>query len=142
MDSWSSRVVTDLVILQHQVNSCTCIETSPTQGDGDYQEDNCVKRHSRRDAPTCHSHLTAFLHERAVPSLIPRPLPDFISQPWRKINFLHGCKIKSWSGLGTRLNSSYISSTCPGIADELAVAHPGQWVAMHSTRAHKNGRLE
>ena len=28
-------------------------------------------------------------------SLVPRPLPDFISQPWRKI--------KSGSGLGTRL---------------------------------------
>ena len=26
--------------------------------------------------------------------------PDFISQPWRK---LHGCEIKSGSGLGTRL---------------------------------------
>ena len=30
-------------------------------------------------------------------SLVPRPLPDFISQPWRKIG------IKSGSGLGTRL---------------------------------------
>ena len=81
-------------------------------------------------------------------SLVPRPLPDFISQPWRKIGrrpgikstsrtgygglgqyvtwtrfvlsppfpvrdvvlipgllpiFLHGCEIKSGSGLGTRL---------------------------------------
>ena len=34
-----------------------------------------------------------------VLSLVPRPLPDFISQPWRKI----GCEIKSGSGLGTRL---------------------------------------
>ena len=34
------------------------------------------------------------------PSLIPRPLPDFVSQLWI---FLHGCKIKSGSGLGKRL---------------------------------------
>ena len=32
-------------------------------------------------------------------SLVPRPLPDFILQPL----FLHGCEIKSESGLGTRL---------------------------------------
>ena len=32
-------------------------------------------------------------------SLVPRPLPDFISQP-----FFHGCAIKSGSGLGTRLS--------------------------------------
>ena len=31
-------------------------------------------------------------------SLVPRPLPDFISQPWRKIG------IKSGSGLRTRLH--------------------------------------
>ena len=36
-------------------------------------------------------------------SLVPRPLPDFISQPWRNPIFLHGCEIKSGSGLGTRL---------------------------------------
>ena len=35
-------------------------------------------------------------------SLIPRPLPDFISQPWRKIG---SCEIKSGRGLGTRLLS-------------------------------------
>ena len=34
-------------------------------------------------------------------SLIPRPLPDFISQLWRKI----GCEIKYESSLGTRLVS-------------------------------------
>ena len=39
---------------------------------------------------------------RGDSSLVPRPLPDFISQPWRKI-FLHSCEIKSGSGLGTRL---------------------------------------
>ena len=33
-------------------------------------------------------------------SLVPRPLPDFISQ----LIFLHRCKIKSGSGLGTRLH--------------------------------------
>ena len=37
--------------------------------------------------------------KNGIGSLIPRPLPDFISQPWRKI----GCEIKSGSGLGTRL---------------------------------------
>ena len=36
-------------------------------------------------------------------SLVPRPLPDFISLPI----FLHGCEIKSGSGLGTRLLFSY-----------------------------------
>ena len=39
-------------------------------------------------------------HTVVLISLVPRPLPDFISQPWRKI---HGCEIKSGSGLGTRL---------------------------------------
>ena len=64
-----------------------------------------------------------------VLSLVPRPHPDFISQPWRKIGrtestlhtestisghdivlipgllpiFLHGCKINPGCGLGTRL---------------------------------------
>ena len=34
-------------------------------------------------------------------SLVPRPLPDFISQLWRKLSsFLHSCEIKSGSGLG------------------------------------------
>ena len=36
-------------------------------------------------------------------SLVPRPLPDFISQLWRKKFFLHNCKIKSGSALGMRL---------------------------------------
>ena len=38
-------------------------------------------------------------------SLVPRPLPDFISQPI----FLHGCEIKSGSGLGTRLPRASIT---------------------------------
>ena len=59
-------------------------------------------------------------------SLVPRPLPDFISQPWRKIDFsprlrdkiwewpgvLHGCEIKSGSGLGTRLAPPYLGGHC------------------------------
>ena len=50
---------------------------------------------------------------RAKPSLVPRPLPDFISQPWRKI-FLHGCEIKSGSGLGTRLGEAHsVYTTLP-----------------------------
>ena len=42
-------------------------------------------------------------------SLVPRPLPDFISQLWRKIDpiFLHSCEIKSGNGLGTRLPKTY-----------------------------------
>ena len=43
-------------------------------------------------------------------SLVPRPLPDFISQPWRKI-FLHGCEIKSGSGMGTRQSISGVGKT-------------------------------
>ena len=35
-------------------------------------------------------------------SFVPRPLPDFIPI------FLHSCKIKSGSGLGTRLTISYL----------------------------------
>jgi len=37
-------------------------------------------------------------------SLVPRPLPDFILQPWKKSIFLHGCEIKSGRGLGTGLS--------------------------------------
>ena len=33
-----------------------------------------------------------------------RPLPDFILQLWRKLIFLHSCKIKSGSGLRMRLS--------------------------------------
>ena len=41
-----------------------------------------------------HCPLIAFVYWTVVrSSLVPRPLPDFISQPW----------IKSGSGLGTRL---------------------------------------
>ena len=42
--------------------------------------------------------------QRLTCSLVPRPLPDFISQPWR---ILHGCEIKSGSVLGMRL--AYLS---------------------------------
>ena len=36
-------------------------------------------------------------------NLVPRTLPDFISQPWEKMIFLYSYKRKSGSGLGTRL---------------------------------------
>ena len=39
-------------------------------------------------------------------SLVPRPLPDFILQPWRT-HFLEGGEIKSGSGLGMRLATNY-----------------------------------
>ena len=46
-----------------------------------------------------------------ITSLVPRPLPDFISQLWRNLDFLHSCEIKSGgSGLGTRLLYSLIQS--------------------------------
>ena len=60
----------------------------------------------------------AWCEAHDVHSLIPRPLPDFFSQPWRKIRRKPGikttsrtgngglgcrCKIKSGSGLGMRL---------------------------------------
>ena len=45
----------------------------------------------------------------ALPSLVPRPLPDFISHPI----FLHGCEIKSESGLGTRLCIALVSCVLP-----------------------------
>ena len=38
-------------------------------------------------------------HQLQYGSFVPRPLPDFISQPI----FLHSCTIKSGSGLGMRL---------------------------------------
>ena len=48
-----------------------------------------------------YSDVTGYIIVKSLPggSLVPRPLPDFISQPI----FLHGCDIKSGSGLGTRL---------------------------------------
>ena len=38
-------------------------------------------------------------------SLVPRLLPDFIAQLWKKLgrSFFHSCAMKSGSGLGTRL---------------------------------------
>ena len=57
-----------------------------------------------------------------------RPLPDFISQPWRKI----GCEIKSGSGLGTRLGECSDSHThtqaqCSHASVGLAQARPNYW---------------
>ena len=43
-------------------------------------------------------------------SLVPGPLPDFISQLWIPI-FLQGCEIKSGSGLGTRLGEVVVHTT-------------------------------
>ena len=40
---------------------------------------------------------------QALPSLVPRPLPDFILQPWSEI--------KSGSGLGTRLGPPHLIHT-------------------------------
>ena len=40
-------------------------------------------------------------------SLVPRPLPDFISQ---LSQLSHSCEIKSGSGLGTKLHSCEIKS--------------------------------
>ena len=47
-----------------------------------------------------------------VSSLVPKPLPDFISLPI----FLHGCEIKSGSGLGTRLGGEWIVSLVAYVA--------------------------
>ena len=66
------------------------------------------------------SHVTkavtvAELLKRRIPvshflSLVPRPLPDFISQI-----FLHSCEIKSGSGLGTRLPFPLLSVLSSGV---------------------------
>ena len=39
-------------------------------------------------------------------SLVPRPLPDLSHHP-REKSILHGCRIKSGSGLGTILATNY-----------------------------------
>ena len=49
--------------------------------------------------------ISSWIH--AGTSLVPRPRPDFISQPWRKI----GSEIKSGWDLGTRL-CWHLSSAC------------------------------
>ena len=43
-------------------------------------------------------------------SLIPRPLPHFISQLWILI-FLHSCEIKSGSGLGMRIGDMVVNTS-------------------------------
>ena len=52
-------------------------------------------------------------------SLVPRPLPNFISQPWRKIS----CEIKSGSGLGTRLGLAPIRNCCYKLLKPFSGAH-------------------
>ena len=37
---------------------------------------------------------------RAKGSLVPRPLPDFISQPWRKVDFSPQLRDKIWEWPG------------------------------------------
>ena len=74
-------------------------------------------RRGVKSGPTCSLHLVSFsvvvcntqysgttLLKWGDGSLVPRPLPDFISQLGRKfLSFLHSCEIKSGSGLGMRL---------------------------------------
>ena len=48
---------------------------------------------------SCFGTFLGMHQKKWILDLVPRPLPDFISQQWRKI----GCEIKSGSGLGTRL---------------------------------------
>ena len=52
-------------------------------------------------------------------SVVPRPLPGFILQPWRKNGgrffaaiFLHGCEIQSGSGLGEHVDLLYHQTQC------------------------------
>ena len=49
-------------------------------------------------------------HTKCLASFIPRPLPDFILQLWRKLRVFLSCETKSGSGLGTRLSLSYCFS--------------------------------
>ena len=58
-------------------------------------------------------------------SLVPRPLPDFISQSI----FLHGCKIKSGSDLGTRLGAIY-SYVCVVIVDQSQSCIQPDWTLL------------
>ena len=57
-------------------------------------------------------------------SLVPRPLPDFISQP----DFIHASEIKSGSGLGMRLVGSHLSklqlSELVGYPNAFSKPHP------------------
>ena len=47
-------------------------------------------------------------------SLVPRLLPDFISQPWRKIG------IKFGSGLGTKLRHGDVTAGVKGVRTSIA----------------------
>ena len=49
-----------------------------------------------------HLPTAMFIDTGSMYSLVPRPFPEVISQPWKK-PVLHDCEIKSESGLGMRL---------------------------------------
>ena len=57
-----------------------------------------------------HTSVIAF-QDTCVCSLVPRPLPDFISQLWRKIGRRPGIKATSWTGNGGL--SFVMMTTCP-----------------------------
>ena len=41
-----------------------------------------------------------YIHELLDDTLVPRPLPDFISQPWKNIGRRPGIIATSWAGNG------------------------------------------
>ena len=79
-------------------------------------------------------------------SLIPRPLPDFILQLWRKIG---SCEIKSGSGLGTKLhaqmNSMQLATCVAVIFQDLTHTHalllprslPSPLLRVYSCQSHQ-----
>ena len=80
---------------------------------------------------------SSWIGGRGDVSLVPRPPPHFISQPWRKLG-ISPQLIKSGSGLGTRLPRCCPISRSPqcswwGLV--LADRRPAQWVTLHNSLA-------
>ena len=73
---------------------------------------------------------------RILGCLVSRPLPDFISQLWRKLGFFHKSEIKSGSGLGTRLIHYDIRPYARRSSSE---EEGGSWTLL---AGHELGRLE
>ena len=87
----------------HITTLCTCMDTPVIR------DNNHTKTHVHNIVDCIHRHVDSRLYAEVFlqdPSLIPRPLPDFISQLWWKVG----------SGLGMKLARPHILRTswvCP-----------------------------
>ena len=83
------------LILVHIVATLYCDKHVGTQHSGCVPHSQALRCRQKKPGTLTTISLTIFSH-----SLVPRPLPDFISQPWRKIGRRPGTITTSRTGNG------------------------------------------